>query len=399
MRDSLDPRTAGPKGRGPRAVVVGSALAVVLWGVGLSAAVLADPSRGNQDPGDDPTADRAARVRAAIALVRDSRVDELEREAAMDTLLGLGLEGASALLGELDPLLTRLRRANDKSEARAHSRLEKVAQRVIRARLDRAAKAEIEAQRRIVLAAAADPNLTKETVHSTSDPAFSKLEELLVVTVNQCFDADEELFTEHTALLDDVERELRIHDRWERAIAGLAASPTTATAAARKQSPSRPERDVKGLLAESARRAEYGSPMSKSDRGAFELLFATASELDPEELLGIHALGRRRLLLGLPVQRVDMKLVEACRNHSRDMVEQGFFAHESPVPGRTTPWDRAAEVGTSASAENIAMGSGSGPATIMQWWYSPGHHRNLLGGGSRTGLGRSAQHWTQLFGG
>ncbi|MFI5378131.1 MAG: CAP domain-containing protein [Tepidisphaerales bacterium] len=54
--------------------------------------------------------------------------------------------------------------------------------------------------------------------------------------------------------------------------------------------------------------------------------------------------------------------------------------------------------GTSASAENIASGTGTGEGAIRMWWHSPGHHKNMLARQHRTGLGRSGNHWTQMFG-
>jgi uncharacterized protein YkwD len=81
------------------------------------------------------------------------------------------------------------------------------------------------------------------------------------------------------------------------------------------------------------------------------------------------------------------------------MATLNFFAHESPVAGKKTPWDRAAKFGTSASGENIAMGARSGPASIWMWWYSPGHLKNMTNGGhNRIGLGQNGVYWTQLFG-
>ena len=74
------------------------------------------------------------------------------------------------------------------------------------------------------------------------------------------------------------------------------------------------------------------------------------------------------------------------------------FAHESPVEGKRTPWDRAARFGTSASGENIAGGQTTGAGANLGWWYSPGHHKNMLGGFGRVGLGRSGELWTQMFG-
>jgi uncharacterized protein YkwD len=80
------------------------------------------------------------------------------------------------------------------------------------------------------------------------------------------------------------------------------------------------------------------------------------------------------------------------------MKRLGFFSHESPVPGKRTPGDRAALAGTSASAENIAAGQSKGVDAIGAWYYSPGHHKNMFGGHARVGLGHSDTLWTQMFG-
>ncbi len=95
---------------------------------------------------------------------------------------------------------------------------------------------------------------------------------------------------------------------------------------------------------------------------------------------------------------IDVKLCTASRGHSEDMKKHRFFSHTSPVPGKRSFSQRAALAGSSASSENIARGARTGERVIMQWWYSPGHHRNMLGGASRIGLGHHAGFWTQMFG-
>ena len=121
----------------------------------------------------------------------------------------------------------------------------------------------------------------------------------------------------------------------------------------------------------------------------------------PEESVpGMTAVNAIRITCGLRPLTFDPKLCEAAAMHSRDMEKVGFFAHESPLPGKTTPWDRARLSGTTASGENIYMGSTVGADAIKAWFLSPGHHKNMFGEGHvRQGLGRSGRHWTQLFGG
>jgi uncharacterized protein YkwD len=80
------------------------------------------------------------------------------------------------------------------------------------------------------------------------------------------------------------------------------------------------------------------------------------------------------------------------------MQKLGFFSHESPVPGKKTPWDRAKRFGTTASAENIAAGYQDGRAVNLGWFHSPGHHRNMLGNHRRVGVGRAGGYFTEMFG-
>jgi uncharacterized protein YkwD len=139
--------------------------------------------------------------------------------------------------------------------------------------------------------------------------------------------------------------------------------------------------------------------LSAQDRKALEFNETLRATTDPAEFAGTLELNRIRIALGLNALRIDEKLGNAARDHSKDMVNLGFFAHESPVEGKKTPYDRASRAGTSASSENIAQGHGTGEGAIEGWWYSPGHHKNMLGSHGRTGLGRHETTWTQLFGG
>ena len=122
-------------------------------------------------------------------------------------------------------------------------------------------------------------------------------------------------------------------------------------------------------------------------------------KLSDDEAVAIDECNRRRLVLGLNPLAIDMQLVACGRDHSTDMVTLGFFAHESPVEGKKTPWDRAKNFGTSASGENIAAGYNNGKAVTLGWWYSPGHLKNMMGRGhARIGVGQEQQHYTQMFG-
>lgn len=126
---------------------------------------------------------------------------------------------------------------------------------------------------------------------------------------------------------------------------------------------------------------------------------AEKNKIPDAERRGIRELNEWRLLLGLNALLIDPRLCEASRGHSADMNNHNFFAHQSPLPGRTTPWDRAANAGTRSSGENIYMGSPDPASANRGWFYSPGHHKNMFKATHRfIGLGRYQSHWTQMFG-
>lgn len=124
-----------------------------------------------------------------------------------------------------------------------------------------------------------------------------------------------------------------------------------------------------------------------------------SKNIPAEELVGIREANEWRILVGLNALAIDPKLCDAGRGHSEDMNRENFFAHESPVKGKTTPWDRAAKAGTKARGENIYRGRQESSAANKGWFFSPGHHKNLFKNGHKTiGLGQYQRHWTQMFG-
>jgi len=114
-----------------------------------------------------------------------------------------------------------------------------------------------------------------------------------------------------------------------------------------------------------------------------------------------ETLNAERDLLGLGPLRLEEKLSAAAEGHSEDMARLGFFAHESPVPGKKTPWDRARRAGFSgnASGENIFMGSANPQAAYNGWFASDGHRFIMMATGPNVlGVGIAGNHWTMMTG-
>lgn len=113
-----------------------------------------------------------------------------------------------------------------------------------------------------------------------------------------------------------------------------------------------------------------------------------------------NLLNQERAFLGLPPRILEEKLSDACLGHSADMAKLGFFDHESPVPDKKSPWDRARLAGFAGdgTGENIFMGSTSHAAAYDGWFGSDGHRFIMFGGGDTLGVGVSGIHWTMMTG-
>jgi len=89
---------------------------------------------------------------------------------------------------------------------------------------------------------------------------------------------------------------------------------------------------------------------------------------------------------GLPVLRLERRLMESARRQANWMARTGIFQH-----------------GHSGFAENIAMGQRSGLDVVIAWMNSSGHRRNMLNSGyGAIGIGsyrgqNGALYWCQQF--
>lgn len=108
-----------------------------------------------------------------------------------------------------------------------------------------------------------------------------------------------------------------------------------------------------------------------------------------------------RAVFALTPLRLEERLSAASVGHSRDMASMGFFAHQSPVPGKKSPGDRARKAGFKHawSGENIFMGSSSPLAAYNAWFGSDGHRFIMFAKGPNLiGVGPHGKHWTMMTG-
>ena len=111
----------------------------------------------------------------------------------------------------------------------------------------------------------------------------------------------------------------------------------------------------------------------------------------------MELINARRYVLGLIPLRLDERLSNAARDHSKEMQQLKYFEHESPVEANKTPWDRAKNAAFEGQCmgENIYMGSAAPEAAFKGWWESDGHRFIMFQKDANTlGLGVVGVHWT-----
>jgi uncharacterized YkwD family protein len=104
---------------------------------------------------------------------------------------------------------------------------------------------------------------------------------------------------------------------------------------------------------------------------------APAQDLTADENYIFQQVNSERAQAGLAPLEIDYRLVRTARAKSQDMIDNGYFDHQSPVLG--SPFDQMQNAGISYrfAGENIA-GNNSVSQAMQAWINSPGHRANIL---------------------
>jgi uncharacterized protein YkwD len=360
-----------------RSVLLAAAMACLL-AAGAALAAASSSSKPKTPPRLAP--DELREVNKLLGDFRAARGDLEARGEICKNVLAVG-PGAVPLISaaierELRP---QLKRYSGKFQAQAAQYVKK---RVADIDLD-----EVAQLRKTVLGIQKrGDGFTKEAIVRDGDPAMRRLEQMCIIDRKMVLEQSE-------ALGADRERLIGLGKLWQRCQSQLPKPP-----AQEGEEPAKLPNFAEYLRGEESLAAALAAPMDQQTRGILAVNARLAEKLDPEEARAILACNLTRNLLGLSALAIDCNLCDAARDHSKDMETLHFFAHESPVPGKKTPWDRAKNFGTSASAENIFRGCHDGRAANQGWFHSPGHHANMLGNHARIGVGRSGLYYTEAFG-
>ena len=116
----------------------------------------------------------------------------------------------------------------------------------------------------------------------------------------------------------------------------------------------------------------------------------SASFEEERKLLAI--LNEFRKLYGMNELEWGEDLARAARYHAHDMATQNYFSHQSydgyKKAGNTFERIRAFHKSSFVNSENIAAGNSTAVATFLQWYYSPGHFKNMFNPSSKkVGIG------------
>ena len=253
-----------------------------------------------------------------------------------------------------------------------------------------------------VLALSKDDELTERQIKEVGDAGLEELKKLLVPPVT-------EVLRQHPQLKPARQQLQTLGKQWEKCatLIMLAEDPKSAEPPLKKTAcvdgaDELLELDLPAfdqyLTKDEELAMALAIPMDAATRQILNNNNQLSANLDSEELRCVLDLNVTRILLGLAPLRLDPALAAAARGHSADMQQHDFFGHESPLPGKKMPWDRAKIFGATANAENIAVGTIDGAVINAMLWHSPSHHKNLVGDYARVGAGRHGKHWTELFG-
>lgn len=114
---------------------------------------------------------------------------------------------------------------------------------------------------------------------------------------------------------------------------------------------------------------------------------AQNNELTAEERVVFDGINRERSLHGLKPLTINRSLVELARKKSQDMVDNGYFAHRSPVYGSAYDMMRSAGIRYNYAGENIAKTT-SAQNAVSLFTGSSSHRSTLLNPRySQTGIG------------
>lgn len=113
----------------------------------------------------------------------------------------------------------------------------------------------------------------------------------------------------------------------------------------------------------------------------------TTTNLTADELEVFNLINAKRTKNGLSALKIDSEVQNVARIKAKDMVDNNYFSHTSPIYGSPFDMLKSFKVSYKTAGENIA-GNSSNSAAVNAWMNSSGHKANILNSSfNYTGIG------------
>ena len=128
-------------------------------------------------------------------------------------------------------------------------------------------------------------------------------------------------------------------------------------------------------------------PNSSNNTGGSSGTTTSTTSMNSDEKEVFDLINKQRTNNGLQALKIDNEVQKVARKKAQDMVDNNYFAHESPTYGSPFQMLKSFKISYKTAGENIATNS-SNSGTVNAWMNSSGHKANILNSSyNYTGIG------------
>lgn len=148
------------------------------------------------------------------------------------------------------------------------------------------------------------------------------------------------------------------------------------------------EGDYVGAVSKKYVKAIYpGSSSNSTGSSSNSSGTSNTSTMTSDEKEVFDLINKQRIANGLSALKVDSEVQRVAKIKAQDMVDRGYFSHNSPTYGTPFEMLQSFKVSYKTAGENIA-GNSSNSGAVNAWMNSSGHKANILNGNfTHTGIG------------
>jgi len=148
------------------------------------------------------------------------------------------------------------------------------------------------------------------------------------------------------------------------------------------------EGDYVGAVSKKYVKAIYpGSSSNSTGSSSNSNGSSNTSTMTSDEKEVFDLINKQRTANGLSALKVDAEVQRVAKIKAQDMVDRGYFSHNSPTYGTPFEMLQSFKVSYKTAGENIA-GNSSNSGAVNAWMNSSGHKANILNGNfTHTGIG------------